>query len=365
MDKGDGVRIPVGGQMLGRIVNARGEAIDGGGEIGGEGGRLSLYSIAAEGTVAAFDRMVETGIKAIDLLAPLGRGGVVGMFSEQGLGKMVVMEEIMANFIGRQQGVIVFVGVSEGGYEATELRDMIRDIEVEDKVVMVYEQRGQGSEQQLLRAGLTIAIAFRDEGREVLLVVGRDVITGDRRTVLQGVRQVTRLKGITTFLFEPLDAGMQMASSEEADELDGQIVFSRAMAKQELWPAINRLGTTSSLLESGVVSAEQREVAQEVRDLLRRFAGEQGQDKGEGEGRRLAEAEQMLWHRAQKVQFFLTQPFTVAEAYTDHPGEYVTLGETVRSFKALVEGRYDEVEDRAFYFVGTIEQALEQGKKND
>ena len=358
MDKEYSISIPVGTSVLGRILNAGGEPLDQRGPISAEAVRLPLYTFSTTQQQDIPDRMIETGIKPIDLLAPLPRGGVIGMFSEQGLGKMVVMEEIMSNFIAHQHGVIVFVGVSESTYEATELRDMIRDIEVEDKVAMVYEQRGQHSEQQLLRAGLTIAAAFRDDGREVLLVIGKDVMTRDKRTLLQEVRQAARMKGITTFLFEPLNNRTQSTSSDQTDELDGYIIFSRAMAKQDLWPAIDRLQTTSHLLENRALSTEHVQVAQQVKELLQKFA----QEQGSGAGKKLSDTEQVLWHRTQKVQFFLTQPFTVAEAYTNRPGEYLTIGETVKSFKELVEGRYDEVPDKAFYFVGTIEQALVQGK---
>lgn len=354
MNKEHSVSIPVGSHVLGRILNAKGEPIDQRGPISAEAARLPLYTLSTTQQQSISARMVETGIKPIDLLAPLLCGGVIGMFSEQGLGKMVVTEEIMYNFITHQHGVIVFVGVSESTYEATELRDMIRDIEVEDKVAMVYEQRGQGSEQQLLRAGLTIAASFRDDGREVLLVIGKDVITKDNRTLLQEVRQAVKAQAITTLLFEPLDTMQQLTDISLFSELDGHIVFSRAMAKQELWPAIDHLQTTSRLLESGVLSTEHVEVAQQVKDLLQRFAQVQGQS----EAQNLSNADQVLWHRAQKVQFFLTQPFTVAEAYTDRPGEYLAVGETVKSFKTLVEGHYDEVPDKDFYFVGTIDQSL-------
>ena len=357
------ISIPVGIHVLGRTLNARGEPIDQHGPISDEAPRVPLYSVSTtDKTPAMSVKMVETGIKPIDLLAPIPRGGVVAMLSEQGLGKMVVMEEIMHNFNTYQHGYVVFVGVSESTYEATELRDMIRDIEVEDRVVMVYEQREQGTgqqQQQLLRTGLTIAAYFTDQGHEVMLIVGEDVIAKDNHALLAELQQAARIKGITTFLFGPQGDVNQLAHDSVLNAVDGQIVFSRDLAKQDLWPAIDRLATWSHLLESGFVNTEHVQVAQVVKQLLRRYAElHQHADVGS-----LSAADQQVEHRATKVQFFLTQPFSVAEAYTDLPGEYVPVEETVKSFKALLEGRYDAVPDEAFYFVGTIDQALAKAGK--
>lgn len=356
--------IPVGTHVLGRTLNGRGEPIDQRGPISDEAPRVAVYTTVSttDKTPAMPIKMVETGIKLIDLLAPIPRGGVIAMLSEQGLGKMVVMEEIMHNFNNHQHGYIVFVGVGESTYEATELRDMIRDIEVEDRVVMVYEQREQGigqQQEQLLRTGLTIAAYFTEQGHEVMLIVGEDVIAKDNHALLAELQQAARARGITTFLFGPQGDVNQLAHNSTLNTVDGQIVFSRALAKQNLWPAIDRLATRSQLLESGFLNAEHVQVAQQVKQLLRRYA-ELQQQTGAGQ---LSPADQHVEQRAQKVQFFLTQPFSVAEAYTDLPGAYLPVEETVKSFKALLEGRYDAVPDKAFYFVGTIDQTLAKAGK--
>ncbi len=357
------ISIPVGTHVLGRTLNGRGEPIDQRGPISDEAVRVPVYTTESttDKTPAMPIRMVETGIKPIDLLAPIPRGGVIAMLSEQGLGKMVVMEEIMHNFNTHQHGYIVFIGVSESTYEATVLRDMIRDIEVEDWVVMVYEQREQGTaqEQQLLRTGLTIAAYFTDQGHEVMLIVGENVIARDNHALLTELQQAARAKGITTFLFGPQGDVNQLVHGSMLNAVDGQIVFSRTLAKQDLWPAIDRLATRSHLLESGFLNAEHVQVAQQVKQLLQRYAElQQRADAGP-----LSAADLQVERRAPKVQFFLTQPFSVAEAYTDLPGAYLSVKETVKSCKALLEGRYDAVPDKAFYFVGTIDQALAKAGK--
>ncbi len=358
------ISIPVGTHVLGRTLNARGEPIDQHGLISGEAVRVPIYiTVSTTDKIPAMPiKMVETGIKPIDLLAPIPRGGVIAMLSEQGLGKMVVMEEIMHNFNRHQHGYIVFVGVSEGTYDATVLRDMIRDIEVEDRIVMVYEQREQSTgqqQQQLLRTGLTIAAYFSDQRHEVMLIVGEDVIAQDNHALLSELQQAARAKEITTFLFGPQGDINQLAHNSTHNAVDGQIVFSRSLAKRGLWPAIDRLATRSHLLESGFVNAEHVQVAQQVRQLLQRYT----ELHQRADAEQLSATDQQVEHRATKVQFFLTQPFSVAEAYTDLPGEYVPVEETVKSFKALLEGRYDAAPDEAFNFVGTIEQALAKAGK--
>ncbi len=364
------INIPVGTVVLGRVLNAQGEAIDQRGPFGSDVQRVPLIPLSVDEKPVP-DQMLETGIKPIDLLAPLPRGGVLALLSEPGLGKMVVMEEIMHNFITHRHGYIVCVVTGESTYEATEMRDMIRDIEAEDRVVMIFEPRkhngqsgqkkaGNGQqEQRLLRMGLTIASTFADAGNEVMLIVGKDVMGSDNHATLQGLKQTVRAKGVTTFLFELPGNIQPMAHSDLLKELDGQIVFSHAMKQQNLWPAIDRLSTQSRLLESNVLDAEHVRVVQEVRQLLGRY-DELRQEAGAGQ---LSTDDELDWKRAQKIQLFLTQPFTVAEAYTGLSGVYLPVEETVRSFRVLLEGRYDDVPAQAFYFVGRVEEALEKGGK--
>ena len=363
--------IPVGTSALGRVLNASGEPLDKRGPISGEALRLpvdnAVSMLAKTGQAVTREQLFETGIKAIDLSGPIPSGGVIGMVSTPGLGKMVVAEEVMHNFITHHNGYVVFVFMGEQTYESSEMRDMVREIEVEDRSVMLFEQMTNDARvrRQLVEAALTVAAHFRDEGHEVMLMVGEGVLAKEKSADLQELKRVVRLKAITTLLFEMPDDSSAAVEWSEAGNLDGVIVFNRDLPKQNLWPAIDRLATGSRLLESGALSEEHRRVAGQVKQLLRRYyelVGKEGAAEAEEAGK-LSEEDQQVIRRAQKVQQFLTQPFFVAEAYTDIPGEYVRVEDTIRGCKELLEGRYDDVPDKAFWFVGTVEQALEKGKR--
>ena len=363
--------IPVGTSALGRVLNASGEPLDKRGPISGEALRLpvdnAVSMLAKTGQAVTREQLFETGIKAIDLSGPIPSGGVIGMVSTPGLGKMVVAEEVMHNFITHHNGYVVFVFMGEQTYESSEMRDMVREIEVEDRSVMLFEQMTNDARvrRQLVEAALTVAAHFRDEGHEVMLMVGEGVLAKEKSADLQELKRVVRLKAITTLLFEMPDDSSAAVEWSEAGNLDGVIVFNRDLPKQNLWPAIDRLATGSRLLESGALSEEHRRVAGQVKQLLRRYCelvGKEGAAEAEEAGK-LSEEDQQVIRRAQKVQQFLTQPFFVAEAYTDIPGEYVRVEDTIRGCKELLEGRYDDVPDKAFWFVGTVEQALEKGKR--
>ena len=367
MNTENSINVPVGKAVLGRILNAQGDAIDQREAFGSEVQRVPLSRVLTSGEPLP-DQMLETGIKPIDLLSPLPRGGVVALLSEQGLGKLVLMEEIIHNFIAHQHGYIVFIATGESTYEATELRDIIRDIEAEDRAVMIFEHHAQTGgtrssdsqqEERMLRTGLTIATYFAEHGDEVLLVVGKDVMSRDNHATLGELKHIAAAKGITTFLFEPLSDMHQLEQSGLLQKMDGQIVFSNVLKKLDLWPVIDRLSTHSRLLEGNILDTEHVEVAQQVRQLLGRYTTLQEQ----AEAGQLSSSDESAWKRAQRVQFFLTQPFFVAEAYTDLPGAYLPISQTIQSFKDLLEGRYDDVPAQAFYFVGTIEQALAKAGK--
>ncbi len=351
--------IPVGTSLLGRALNSQGEPIDNKGSLG-NAQRVPLYTPPASnvGTGLAPTRMLETGIKVIDLMAPLPHGGVVGMVGGVGVGKMVVTEEILHNLITHHNAFIVFIGMSETTYGASELRDIVRDIEAEDRSVMVFEQatNDRGIRQRLLRAGLTIAMHFRDQGYEALLVVDDHIITKDNIADLHDLKRAAAAKTITTLMFEPVNEAWEPVESSVVSELDGQLMFSRELAKQSIWPAIDPILSHSRLLEDGAISAEHAQVAREVKQLLQRYHEAQGQ--GETDTGRLSEEDRRVLQRGERIQLFFAQPFFVAEAYTDTPGEYLPIQETVRSFKELLEGRYDDVPAQRFYFVGTIDQAL-------
>lgn len=356
--------IPVGVPVLGRVLNASGEPLDKRGPISGETLRLPVdYAVSMwtkAGQAVTREQLFETGIKVIDLLGPIPSGGVVGMVSTPGLGKMVVADEIMHTFITRHNGYIVFVYMGEQTYESSEMRDMVREIEAEDRSVMLFEQMTDAEKvrRQLVEAALTVAAHFRDEWHEVMLVVGKGVLAKENSAGLQELKRVAQSKTITTLLFEPPDDSSTAVEWSEAGSLDGLIVFSRELAKQNLWPAIDRLATGSRLLESSALSDEHRRVAGQVKQLLRRYYELEGKEAG-----KFSQEDQQVIRRAQKVQQFLTQPFIVAEAYTDVPGEYVRVEDTIRGCKELLEGRYNDVPDKAFWFVGTVEQGLEKGKR--
>ena len=363
--------IPVGTPVLGRVLNASGEPIDKRGPISGKALLLPVdYAVstwAKAGQAATLKQLFETGIKAIDLSGPIPAGGIVGMVSTPGLGKMVVADELMHHFITRHNGYIVFVYMGEQTYETSEMRDMVREIEAEDRSVMLFEQMTDAAKvrRQLVEAALTVAAHFRDEEHEVMLMVGKGVLTKENSADLQELRRVAQSKAITTLLFEPPDDTSAAVEWSEAGDLDGLIVFSRELAKQNLWPAIDRLATSSRLLKSSVLSEEHRRVAGLVKRLLRRYDELVGKEWAEGtvEEGKLSEEDQQVIRRARKVQQFLTQPFFVAEAYTDVPGESVRVEDTIKGCRELLEGRYDDVPDEAFWFVGTVEQALEKGKR--
>ncbi len=354
--------IPAGKQVLGRVLNANGEPIDGKGPITGAQ-RIPLYravSTTADHARTSPVQMFETGIKVIDLLAPIPRGGIASMVSGIGQGKMVVTEEMMHTIITRHNGYVVLVAMGENTYAATDLRDMTRDLEAEAKVVLVFEQMtdSQKVRRQLLRTGVTIAAHFRDRGHEALLIIGKDVVAKDNAEALRELRQGVQSKAIITLLFEALDEFSLASRSSMLSNLDGQIVFSRVLAKQNVWPAIDRLFSSSRLLGDGAIDAEHVQIARQVKQILQRNS----ELRDVAESKELAQEDQEVVKRAQKIHLFFTQPFFVAEAYTDVPGEYVLVEETVRSFTDLLEGRYDEVPVEAFRFVGAIEQALARGK---
>ena len=342
--------------LLGRVINSQGEPIDGHGAISGAA-RLPLYDFAASETKVQGSpvSMIEMGIKVIDLLAPIPRGGIFAMHSMPGLGKVVVQQEMMHNLTTCYDGYVVGVGMDESSYDASELMAPLDGLPDKNRMVLAFEQTSDSQEiiQRLIRVGLTIAGKLRQQGHEVMLVIDRNIVAKIDSSTLSSLKRVIQEQGLITLLLTPEEDGVQ--GNEENDVLnilDAQIFFSRELAKQNIWPAIDRLTSRSRLLESDAVSEEHRRVARQVRELLQRYATSQGAS---------AEDQRMV-KRAQHVQLFLTQPFFVAEAFTDIPGEFVPLAETLKGCKELLEGRYDDVPVEAFKFVGTIEQALAKAK---
>jgi F-type H+/Na+-transporting ATPase subunit beta len=344
--------IPVGSAVLGRVLNANGEPIDHKGSLD-DAMHLPLYVLGALSARAGTTSMraLETGIKVLDLMAPASYGSIIGMIAGSGLGLAVVTEEIMHTLVTRHQAVLVVAGMSETTYDASTLREMVRDIEAEDCIVMLFEQTTDAIpvRQRLLRTAMTIAAHFDGAGHEVLLVMDRHLVIPEN---MADVHLFAAAKGITSLLLVPMNDRDQPANSRLLNELDVQWWFSRARAKQSLWPAIDPLASHSRVLESNAVSQEHRQVAERVRDVLLRYHELRKQAGSDT----LSEEDRRLLARGERIDLFLTQPFVVAEAYTDLPGAYLTIEETISSFRDLLDGRYDAVPAQSFNFVGRIDQ---------
>lgn len=348
--------IPAGSALLGRILNSEGEPVDQKGSLENVQ-RVPLYAaVSSPEKAPARLHMLETGIKVIDLMAPIASGGVAGMIAGYGAGKQVVMDEIMHNLMTRRDYIAVIAGMSETTYDASELREMVREVGAEDRIVMLFEQAtGElAVRQRLLRAAMTSAAHLRGEGRAVLLLLDDDIITGNNLADLRDLRHFAAAKDITTFMFGGVNDADEPEDSSVAAELDEVIKLSRARAKQSLWPAVDPLASHSRLLESDAVSASHRQLSEEVKRLLQRY----GELQGQAQDASLSTEDRQILTHGERINLFFTQPFFVAEPYTDLPGEYLPLEDTLSSFRDLLAGRYDDVPAKSFYFVGTIDQAL-------
>ncbi|HJT57358.1 MAG TPA: hypothetical protein VJ761_12735 [Ktedonobacteraceae bacterium] len=345
--------------LLGRIINSQGEPIDGH-EALSSPARLPLYDVTTGETRAQGSpiSLFEMGIKVIDLLAPVPRGGIIAMRSVPGVGKVVVQQEMLHNLTTRYDGYAVGIGMDESSYDASELMAPFEALPNKQKMVLVFEQMSDSPQvlQRLIRVGLTIAIELRTQGHEAMLVVDKNVIAKADSSILNALKRLTQEQGLITLFLTPEEEGVQHDAENDALKLlDTRIVFSRELAKQNIWPAIDRIASSSRLLEDELVSEEHRQVARQVRELLQNYASSPDA---------VAEDQQM-GKRVQCLQQFLTQPFFVAEAFTDIPGEFVPLADTLRGCKELLERRYDDVPVEAFNFVGAIEQAIAKAKVQD
>ncbi len=257
----------------------------------------------------------------------------------------------MHHLLKKRQGIAVIAGMRETTYDASSLREMVREIEVEDRIVMLFEQTTEDVvvRQRLLHAAMTVAAHFGDEGREVLLMIDSQVIT---REQVAGLRRFANARGITTLLFVPVDDLHQPTDNTLLNELDVHLWFSQARARQGLWPAIDPLASRSCLLTGHVVTPDHQQVAQRVHEILERYH-ELREHAG---GASLGEEEQRILARGERIDLFFTQPFVVAEAFTDIPGTYLTREQTISSFRDLLDGPYDDAPAQGFKFVGQIER---------
>ncbi|GCE19232.1 hypothetical protein [Dictyobacter kobayashii] len=341
------VYIPNGTAALHRVFNKQGQPIDGKGVIPQqdlialETLNLNVSAPVAEKELGFY----ETGIKSIDLLAPIPYGGIYNLIGPLGLGKLVIVEELIHNLVTRKHGFTVAVTMGETSYEATNLGTSIVEIHTQAQTAVIFEPQSEKPEVslQLIQVGLGVARQLRSQGHEVLLLIDEQVTKYARALHLPGLAAAVRAAGITTLLLNQ--------DEEEGQAADGQIVMSRPLAEQRLYPAVDRQLSTSTLLQSNITDLEHQHTAQQVRALLQQAAALQQQTTHSPQ-------DLQLLHRATRLNLFLTQPFFVAETFSGIPGEYLSLAETLSSIQGLLSGRYDSLPEATFSFVGAIDQVV-------
>ena len=385
------ITVPVGENVLGRLFNVIGDPIDGKGPVPDDTPRLPLHRDPPEHQEqVTSDQVLETGIKVMDLICPFARGGKLGLFGGAGVGKTVILKELINNVASGHGGYSVFAGVGERTREGNDLMLEMIEADVIDKTAMVFGQMNEppGARQRVALTGLTMAENFRDEhGQDVLLFIDnifRFILAGAEVSALLGrmpsavgyqptlatemgglqeritttqTGSITSVQAIYVPADDYTDPGVVTAFSH----LDGRIVLDRALADQVLYPAVDPLASSSRILDPRIVGDEHYNVAQQVQQILQRYRDLReiiailGIDE-------LSDEDRIVVARARRIQLFLTQPFTVGEVFTGISGEYVSVDDTVRGFKELVEGVHDDLPEQAFYMVGPIEQAVEKAK---
>jgi F-type H+/Na+-transporting ATPase subunit beta len=400
-DTGSPISVPVGAGMLGRIINVVGEPIDEAGPVTSEGMRPIHAEAPTYVEQATEAQILETGIKVIDLLAPYAKGGKIGLFGGAGVGKTVLIQELINNVAKGHGGYSVFAGVGERTREGNDLfhefieSDVNADPRnpkpgVQSKCALVFGQMNEppGARARVALTGLTIAEHFRDQGQDVLFFVDnifRFTQAGSEVSALLGripsavgyqptlatdmgalqERITTTTKGSITSvqaIYVPADDLTDPAPAASFAHLDATTVLSRGIAEKGIYPAVDPLDSTSRMLQPGVVGEEHYGVARQVQQTLQRYKALQdiiailGMDE-------LSEEDKLTVARARKIERFLSQPFHVAEVFTGAPGKYVKLAETIKSFKDLVSGKYDHLPEAAFYMVGSIEEAVAKAQK--
>ncbi len=387
---GEPISVPVGKETLGRIMDVMGNPIDEAGEIG-EKERMPIHRKAPSfEEQASSNELLETGIKVIDLVCPFAKGGKVGLFGGAGVGKTVNMMELIRNIAIEHEGYSVFAGVGERTREGNDFYHEMKDSNVLDKVSLVYGQMNEppGNRLRVALTGLTIAEKFRDEGRDVLMFIDniyRYTLAGTEVSALLGrmpsavgyqptlaaemgalQERITSTKtgSITSIqaVYVPADDLTDPSPATTFAHLDATVVLSRQIAELGIYPAVDPLDSTSRQLDPLVVGQEHYDVARKVQGTLQRYKELKdiiailGMDE-------LSEEDKQTVARARKVERFFSQPFFVAEVFTGSPGVYVSLKDTIRGFKGIIEGEYDHLPEQAFYMVGTIEEAVEKGEK--
>ncbi len=391
-DTGAAISVPVGPKTLGRIFNVLGTPIDPGEAIPSDLERWPIHrpppTYAEQETAPA---MLETGVKVVDLIAPLARGGKVGLFGGAGTGKTVINTELIRNLATEHGGLSVFAGVGERSREGNELWHEMRDSGVLDKTALVYGQMNEppGVRLRIALTGLTMAEYFRDrEGRDVLLFIDniyRYTLAGMEVSALLGrmpsavgyqptlatevgalEERITSTKkgSITSFqaIYVPADDYTDPGVATTFGHLDSTVTLDRTLVEQGLYPAVNPLTSTSRVLDPNVVGQEHYDVAQGVLRTLQRYKDLQDIIAILGI-EELSDDDKQAVGRARRIQRFLTQPFFVAEQFTGSPGRYVSIADSVRGFKEILEGKHDALPEQAFYMVGSIDEAIEKAQK--
>lgn len=389
-DTGQTISVPVGLETLGRLFNVLGETIDEKGPL--IGGRLeSIHRAPAPyAKQQIFPQVLETGIKAIDLLTPFPRGGKIALFGGAGVGKTIIIMELIRNVGVVHRGVSIFCGVGERTREGNELWLEMQKSGVLDRAALVFGQMNEppGSRFRVAMAALTMAEYFRDEqkqdvllfidniyrfvqaGLEVSLLraripseVGYQPTLATEMGMLQERIASTGDAAITSVqaVYVPADDLSDPGPAAVFAHLDAAVVLSRRIAEQGLYPAIDPLLSSSEILEPWIVGEEHAETARKTRSFLQRYAELKDLIAILGV-EELSEEDKIVVMRARKMQKFLSQPFYVAEAYTSIAGKYVPLRETLRGFKGIIDGRYDDIPEQAFYMVGTVDEAVEKAE---
>ncbi len=397
LDTGNPIMVPVGANTLGRIMNVIGEPVDEAGDINSEQTR-AIHQAAPEFIEQSTEsEMLVTGIKVVDLLAPYAKGGKIGLFGGAGVGKTVLIMELINNVAKAHGGYSVFAGVGERTREGNDLYwEMIESgVNIEkggegSKCALVYGQMNEppGARARVALTGLTVAEHFRDEGQDVLFFVDnifRFTQAGSEVSALLGripsavgyqptlatdmgamqERITTTTKGSITSvqaIYVPADDLTDPAPATSFAHLDATTVLSRSIAEKGIYPAVDPLDSTSRIMEPRIVGDEHYGVAREVQEILQRYKALQdiiailGMDE-------LSEEDKQVVSRARKIERFLSQPFHVAEIFTGSPGVLVDLAETIKGFKGLCAGDYDHLPESAFYMVGTIDEAIAKAEK--
>jgi F-type H+-transporting ATPase subunit beta len=389
-DTGQPISVPVGDVTLGRIWNVIGEPVDEK-EAPKDAERWSIHRDPPPfPDLSPKIEVFETGIKVIDLLAPFIRGGKVGLFGGAGLGKTVLIQELIHNVAREHGGVSVFAGVGERTREGNDLLIEMQESGVLDKVALVYGQMNEppGARLRVGLSGLTMAEYFREQGQDVLLFIdnifrftqaGSEVsallgrmpsAVGYQPTLATEMGQLqeritsTQRGSITSVqaIYVPADDLTDPAPANTFAHLDSSVVLTRALVEQGIYPAVDPLDSFSRALQPGIVSEEHYAIATRVQEILQRYKDLQdiiailGIDE-------LSDEDKLVVSRARKIQRFLSQPNFVAEQFTGTPGEYVKTEDTIKGFQEVIEGKHDELPEQAFYMVGTIEQAVEKGRR--